>query len=170
MSIVYTYPSKTIITPTLEVKDQNLDEIIDELIRAAVKMDGVGMAANQLGYDYQLFVAQLDNDGDWQTIINPKILEYKGSTKTEEGCFSLPGFFEYVERAAFIRASWTDRHTGNEVFDEFRDQAAVIFQHEYDHLQGKTILNRVSPVVRKMIVNKIKKLNKIGQWQLSYEV
>lgn len=174
---VYTYPSKEIINKTslltmADLSDPKFTQIMDEMIYAARRLDGVGIAANQIGYPYQMFVAQTEENGDFEIYVNPKIKVMKGWRKTEEGCFSLPGFFEFVERADFIELEFyklSDAIIPEKYVKEFQGQAAAVIQHEYDHLQGMTILNRVSPVVRTLMLNKIKKHKKSGLWKTYYE-
>ena len=89
-------------------------------------------------------------------LINPEILEKDGTTVTEEGCLSVPGYFEEVERADHVKVRYLDRD-GNEQVSEFEDLLAVCVQHEIDHLDGRLFVDYLSEVKRQRIRKRIEK-------------
>jgi peptide deformylase len=99
----------------------------------------------------RLLVADVSSDGDAPyALINPVILEKDGSTVSEEGCLSVPGYYEEVERAEHIRVRYQDRN-GDEVEAEMEGLLATCVQHEIDHLDGKLFVDYLSEAKRSRI-------------------
>ena len=115
------------------------------------------MAATQVDVHQRLLVADVSPDkSDPHVLINPEIIEKDGVTVTEEGCLSVPGYFEDVERAQHIRVKFLDRD-GNEVEMEAEGLLAVCIQHEMDHLEGKLFVDYLSEAKRTRIRKKLDK-------------
>jgi len=118
---------------------------------------GIGLAATQVDVHRRLLVADVSADkDDPHVFINPEILEKDGVTVTEEGCLSVPGYFEEVERAEHIRVRYLDRD-GKERDEEFRGLLAVCVQHEIDHLDGKLFVDYLSEAKRTRIRKRLEK-------------
>jgi peptide deformylase len=105
----------------------------------------------------RLLVADVSPDkSDPQVLINPEILEKDGVTVSEEGCLSVPGYYEEVERAEHIRVRFLDRD-GAEVEMEADGLLAVCIQHEIDHLNGKLFVDYLSEAKRQRIRKRLVK-------------
>lgn len=155
----------------------NLKELIDNMFETMYKADGIGLAAPQVGLDIRLFVIDLeplaeDNPkykGFKKVFINPKIVEYFDEpVKMEEGCLSLPGINEVVEREKKIRIQYFDENfvSHDEVYDDF---FARCIEHEYDHIEGKLFIDHISGIRKQLIKGKLNNLIK-GKTNCHYRV
>ena len=151
--------------PVLRKRAKEIDEIDDDLRALAEQMfetmyaaDGVGLAGPQVGVSKRIFVMDIrDPEVSPRAIVNPVVVERAGLDSAEEGCLSVPGVSEIVERAARVVMEGLDID-GNEVRIEAADLLARCIQHEIDHLDGILFLDRVSPLKRKMLVKKFRRL------------
>lgn len=164
---IYTYPGNIVLTPCKEVfhlPSNEIDELIEDLKISMEEREGMGMAANQLGVDKQVFVMKKEDQEEPIVCINPRIIEAsKEMESDQEGCFSLPGFAEFVPRHKKISVFY--RHpTGDSATETLVGMDARVFQHEYDHVMGKTFLDRVSPLKRSIIAKKLNKYIGQGTW------
>ena len=95
---------------SVETVDDALRQVIDDLFETMYAAPGIGLAATQVDFHKRLLVADVSADKtDPHVLINPQILEMDGTQVTEEGCLSVPGFYEEVERAEHIRVCFLDR-------------------------------------------------------------
>ena len=141
-------PSKILKQKLTEVK--KITPAIKTLISAMrvkmVEAKGVGLAANQVGEDLQIFVIDktlADENGVPDAYINPEITEYSRETgELEEGCLSIPEYFVDIPRAKKIKLKALDEN-GNKIKIKARGFLARVLQHEYDHLNGLLIKDRV---------------------------
>jgi peptide deformylase len=118
---------------------------------------GIGLAATQVDVHKRVLVADVSADkSEPLALINPLILERDGVTVTEEGCLSVPGYYEEVERAGHIRVRFLDRD-GEEVEMDADGLLAVCIQHEMDHLDGKLFVDYLSEAKRQRIRKKLVK-------------
>ena len=150
--------------PVLREKCVPVADIDDDLRRLAEDMqetmydaDGIGLAAPQVGVPVRLFVYDVrDADLAPGVLVNPEIVEARGTSKEEEGCLSIPGLAEIVERSASIvvRGLGLD---GEPVEIRAEGLLSRCIQHETDHLDGVLFLDRVSPLKRKMLLAKWRK-------------
>jgi peptide deformylase len=141
----------------VERVDDELRVLIDDMFETMYDAPGIGLAATQIDVHQRLLVADVSADkDDPHVFINPVITEKDGVTVTEEGCLSVPGYFEEVERAQHIRVRYLDRH-GAEREDEFEGLLAVCVQHEIDHLDGKLFVDYLSEAKRQRIRKKLEK-------------
>ena len=114
------------------------EKLIEELIHAMIKYEGMGLSACQIGVDLKVFVMRFN--GDAIACFNPRITHYsEETTYMREGCLSYPGLFFPVTRAQGINATYLGK-VGDEMNASFIDISAKIFQHEYDHMIGKVYL------------------------------
>lgn len=158
------YPNNILMSPTKEVSlfgRQRLDPIVNLLFEKNKQYRGVGLAANQINIDQSIFVIDYQNKEDSTSymgvFINPEIVSHSQETITiPERCLSIPGVQINKERWKTIKVRWRDVESGIHE-DEFTGMKAIIFQHEYDHLQGRTIINSLPAVKQKMLVEKMKK-------------
>ena len=141
----------------VDVVDDALRTLIDDLFETMYAAPGIGLAATQVDVHRRLLVADVTADkDDPHVFINPEIIEKDGVTTTEEGCLSVPGYFEEVKRAEHIRVRYLDRE-GRECEGEFEGLLAVCVQHEIDHLDGKLFVDYLSEAKRSRIRKKLEK-------------
>lgn len=137
--------------------DDALRRLIDDMFDTMYEAPGIGLAATQIDVHRRLLVADVSGErADPHVLINPEILEKDGVTVTEEGCLSVPGYFEEVERAEHIRVRYLDRD-GKEQTSEFEEMLAVCVQHEIDHLDGKLFVDYLSEAKRQRIRKRLVK-------------
>ena len=141
----------------VDVVDDALRTLIDDMFETMYAAPGIGLAATQVDVHRRLLVADVTTDkDDPHVFINPEIIEKDGVTTTEEGCLSVPGYFEEVKRAEHIRVRYLDRE-GRECEGEFEGLLAVCVQHEIDHLDGKLFVDYLSEAKRSRIRKKLEK-------------
>ena len=141
----------------VEAVDEALLTLIDDMFETMYEAPGIGLAATQVDVHRRLLVADVSPDKtEPHVFINPEILEKDGVTVTEEGCLSVPGYYEEVERAEHIKVRYLDRD-GAERVGEFVGLLAVCVQHEIDHLDGKLFVDYLSEAKRQRIRKKLEK-------------
>lgn len=141
----------------VEGVDDALRELIRDLFETMYDAPGIGLAATQVDVHKRLLVADVSSDkSEPHALINPEIVEKDGVTVTEEGCLSVPGYYESVERADHIRVRFLDRN-GQAVEMEAEGLLAVCIQHEIDHLDGKLFVDYLSEAKRQRIRKKLEK-------------
>jgi peptide deformylase len=116
---------------------------------------GVGLAAPQVGAPLRLMVMD-DGKGGARALVNPEIIDRRGSVVAEEGCLSIPGIFADVERSEWIRVEAGDED-GKPLSMELRGFPARVVQHEMDHLDGILFVDRLPPVARDRIKRRIQR-------------
>ncbi len=118
---------------------------------------GIGLAATQVDVHRRLLVTDVSTDkSEPHVLINPVIIEKDGVIVTDEGCLSVPGYYESVERAEHVRVRFLDRD-GEETEMEADGLLAVCIQHEIDHLDGKLFVDYLSEAKRQRIRKKLEK-------------
>jgi peptide deformylase len=140
--------------------------LIDDMIQTMYAAPGIGLAAPQIGVPVRVFVVDLSSGRDPDaliTMINPAFVEQEGLQLEEEGCLSVPGFVATVPRPQRVIVRGLDRD-GREHVREGSGLLARAFQHEMDHLDGRLFLDRLRGIRRDLIVRKIGKLSRTGQW------
>ncbi|MFZ4576780.1 MAG: peptide deformylase [Myxococcota bacterium] len=139
----------------VEVFDAELHQLLDDMADTMGEADGLGLAANQVGVSLRIFVMDVPIDDDTRTgrieVINPKVKAKRGELKYEEGCLSFPGVHENVIRAAELDLDFVDRH-GQPQAVTARGLVSVCIQHELDHLDGITFVDRLSPLKRRIVL------------------
>jgi len=150
------------VLPETDPKDPALQEFIPDLIHTMYERDGVGLAANQVGSEFRVFVIDpfWAHEGEQKNpivMINPVIESRDGEVVGEEGCISLPGIYADVHRSARISYSYTDLQ-GKRIQESAEDFKAVVIQHEYDHLEGIVFTDRISTLARLRLKGKLKDL------------
>jgi peptide deformylase len=136
--------------PISEV-DETVRRLIDDLFETMYAAPGIGLAATQVDVHRRVLVADVSTDGsDPHALVNPVILQKDGVAVSEEGCLSVPGYYEEVERAQLVRVRYLDRN-GAEVESDFDGLLAICVQHEMDHLDGKLFVDYLSEAKRSRI-------------------
>ncbi|WP_027178305.1 peptide deformylase [Maridesulfovibrio bastinii] len=155
------YPEAVLAEKCSEVKEitPELKELIDNMVETMYEDDGIGLAAPQVGKAIRLIV--IDPSGpksreDLHVIVNPVIIEREGEVDSEEGCLSCPGFSCVVKRSEKVTVTGMDEN-GNDVRIEADQMKAIVLQHEIDHLEGITLVNKVGRLKKAMYDKKIKK-------------
>ena len=142
---------------TVERVDDAVRRLVDDMLETMYAAPGIGLAAIQVNVPKRVITIDISEHGDQPLcLINPEILELAGRIETEEGCLSLPGIYESVERADAIRARGLDRD-GQAVEFEAEGLLAVCVQHEIDHLDGKLFVDYLSQLKRQRIRKKAHK-------------
>ncbi|MFQ5982233.1 MAG: peptide deformylase [Woeseiaceae bacterium] len=137
--------------------DDDLKRLIDDMFETMYAAPGIGLAATQVDVHKRLLVADLSTEkDDPHVLINPEILTKDGVAVTEEGCLSVPGYFEEVERAERIRVRYLDRE-GDTIERDVDGLLAVCIQHEIDHLNGKLFVDYLSEAKRQRIRKRLEK-------------
>ncbi|OUS38785.1 peptide deformylase [Oleispira antarctica] len=158
------YPDKrlrTIAKPVTEVTD-NLRKIIDDMFETMYEAPGIGLAATQVDVHLRIVTMDLSEEKDEPLVfINPEVTVLEGELESmQEGCLSVPGFYEDVTRVEHCLVKALDRD-GKEFELEARGLLAVCIQHELDHLEGKLMVDYLSPLKRNRIKSKLEKQHKI---------
>ncbi len=148
---------RTVAKPVEKV-DERIRKLVDDMFETMYDAPGIGLAASQVDVHEQVIVIDTSEDrSDPRVFINPEITVLDDELGSyDEGCLSIPGFYESVDRPTHIRISALDRD-GNR-FEEVPDGIlAVCIQHEMDHLQGKLFVDYLSPLKRNRIRSKLEK-------------
>ncbi|HOO33045.1 MAG TPA: peptide deformylase [Thermotogota bacterium] len=134
---------------------EELQKLIEDMVRLMYAEDGAGLAGPQVGVSKSLFVGD-DNSGDgWKAYINPEILDFSDEKEVaEEGCLSVPDIFENVERAKEVRIRYNDPE-GNVHEETLSSYKARIVQHETDHLNGILFIDHLSTLKRRLLKKKL---------------
>ncbi len=141
----------------VESVDDELRALIDDMFETMYDAPGIGLAATQVDVHRRLLVTDVSADNsEPYVLINPEILEKDGVTFTDEGCLSVPGYYEEVQRAEHIKVRFLDRN-GDETEMEAEGLLAVCIQHEMDHLDGKLFVDYLSEAKRQRIRKKLMK-------------
>ena len=131
--------------------DDALRELTDNMFETMYAAPGIGLAATQIDVHRRFLVADVSADNNEpHVLINPVILGKDGVQVSEEGCLSVPGYYEEVERAEHIRVRYQNRD-GDEVETDMEGLLAVVVQHEIDHLDGKLFVDYLSEAKRSRI-------------------
>lgn len=143
----------------VETIDEDILTLLDDMVETMYEAKGVGLAAPQVGVSKRIFVCD-QGDGVVRKIINPVIIPLTQETiEYEEGCLSIPGIYKKVQRINQIQINYTNEK--NEKVQEIVEGfLAVLMQHEFDHLEGTLFVDKVSPVAKRMISNKLKNMKK----------
>jgi peptide deformylase len=139
------------------VVDDAIRKLAADMAETMYAAPGVGLAATQVDVHKQLIVIDISDTRDnLQVLINPEILESRGQSDCEEGCLSVPGIFEKVTRAEWVRVRALDLE-GNARIIEADGLFSVCIQHEMDHLKGKVFVEYLSPLKQNRILGKLRK-------------
>ena len=141
--------------------DDKIRKLVDDMLETMYEAHGVGLAASQVDVHQRVIVIDVSDEKDSPLcLINPEIFEKDGVKEGEEGCLSVPGFFEKVNRAEHIRVRALDKK-GQPFEFEATDLLAVCVQHELDHLEGKLFVDHISSLKRQRIKKKLEKSHRM---------
>ena len=143
--------------------DSTVQQIIEDMFETMYAEEGIGLAATQVNIHQRIIVIDTSEDRTGQLVlINPEMLEQRGSTGIEEGCLSVPEC-----RALVPRAEWVKIRAMNLQGEQFELETdgllAICIQHEMDHLVGKLFVDYLSPLKRQRIRQKMLKMDKLDQ-------
>lgn len=153
------YPDPRLRTRAAKVVqfDAALKRQIADMFETMYAAPGIGLAATQVDWHFQLVVIDVsEGKNEPQVFINPEILSREGKAKGEEGCLSVPGIYDDVERAERIRLRYQDA-SGTTHERDLEGLLAVCVQHEMDHLSGKLFVDYLSEMKRQRIRKKLEK-------------
>lgn len=139
----------------IQTFDDKLKNLAEEMIDIMHNSDGIGLAAPQVGLSIRLLVTDispLEKGYAEKVFVNPVILETWGECTLEEGCLSIPGIREDVERPEEILLKY-QTIDGEEKSEKFNGWMARVLQHEIDHLEGVLFVDYLSPVKQKLVIN-----------------
>lgn len=146
----------------VEDVDDDVRELIDDLLETMYDAAGIGLAATQVNVHRRVLVMDVSTERNApQAFINPEVTVLDDELGSyDEGCLSVPGFYEEVHRPRRVRVDALDRN--GEVFSqELEGLAAVCLQHEIDHLDGKLFVDYLSPLKRQRIRRKLEKSHRL---------
>ena len=175
--VAYGDPVLRKVAAPISVDYPKLNEIIQNMFDTMKRSSGIGLAAPQIGLSIRLFVVdatpfendERDLDGFKQVFINAQILEEEGKKwKCSEGCLSIPGIREDVDRNPNITVRYMDENFVEHT-ESYTGMRARIIQHEYDHIEGILFTDRVSPLKRGMIKKRLENISK-GYVDVDYKM
>ena len=164
---VLPYPNKKLFVSSKDVEnfDENLYKFLDDMYETMIYKHGIGLAAIQVGSPIRAIVINLLNEDGLQDknelleIINPQIIQKDGEILWQEGCLSVPGFYENVKRANHVKLKFQDRF-GLIKEIEANELLAVCIQHEIDHLDGHLFIEKIGYQKRKKFDKEFKDILK----------
>lgn len=144
----------------IEKIDNEVKQLIDDMFETMYDAPGVGLAATQVGIAKRLAVIDITSDKKGaMVLINPEILEKRDMVMMDEGCLSVPGHYDNIERSNWVKLKAQDRD--GKIYElEAEGHLAEAIQHEVEHLDGKLYIDYLSSLKRRRIQEKIKKLKK----------
>jgi peptide deformylase len=156
------YPDPRLYNKAIAVErvDQEVRRLIDDMLETMYAAPGIGLAAVQVNVPLRVITIDVSEQrNEPLCLVNPEILDRRGTVELEEGCLSVPGVYEVVPRSQWIRLQAVNRD--GDIFEmEASDLLAVCIQHEMDHLDGKLFVDYLSQLKRQRIRKKAKKLSK----------
>jgi len=167
------YPDKRLklISKEVTVFDASLHTLLDDMYDTMCSKNGVGLAAIQIGIAQRVLIInvplEVEEDKHDQPkentleMINPIIIEKEGLELFQEGCLSIPGVYEDVERAKHVKVEYYDRNGEKQSIDD-DDFLSIAMQHEMDHLDGKVFIEKFSYIKRKKFEKEWKRKIKEG--------
>lgn len=174
---IYGHPVLRKVAEDIPTDYPNLQQLIADMWETLAESEGIGLAAPQIGKSIRVVVIDLDllsddmpeYKGFRHVFINPHIVEYDDSEteSMEEGCLSLPAIHEKVTRPTRIRVQWMDEEMKPQ--DEWVEgYLARVMQHEFDHLEGKVFVDRITPLRKQLIKSKLRALAQ-GRYRCGYK-
>lgn len=152
---------KKVATPVAAVTAE-IRKLVRDMADTMYAAPGVGLAATQVDVHKRVIIIDISEHKDeLRVFINPELLSADGEAECEEGCLSVPGYYDKVTRAARIRVRAQDEH--GETFELGAEGLlAVCIQHEMDHLQGKVFVEYLSPLKRARLAAKLRKKQRLA--------
>jgi peptide deformylase len=158
---VLKYPNAALTSTTSTVAsfDEALRKEVDDMLDTMKANQGIGLAANQVGIMKSIIVANLQDEVGNRVFINPIVTSATGAISSREGCLSFPDQYEYIPRSEAVSVTYQDIE-GQPKLIEATGLLAAVLQHEIDHLEGKTIVDRMSRLKKTIFLKKLEK----GWW------
>jgi peptide deformylase len=156
---VLQYPDPRLhkVAAKVERVDDQVRSLVADMAETMYAAPGIGLAATQVDIHRRIIVIDISDTRDQlRTFINPEILEANGEAELEEGCLSVPGIYEKVVRAQWVRVRALNAEAQSYTL-EAEGLLAVCIQHEMDHLEGKVFVERLSRLKQQRILSKLKK-------------
>jgi len=153
------YPDERLhkVAAKVEVFDQSIKKLVRDMAETMYAAPGIGLAATQVDKHIRLIVIDIsETHDDLKVFINPELLEKQGQKENEEGCLSVPGIYEKVNRAEFVSVRAQDEN-GKTFTIQAEGLMAVCIQHEMDHLLGHVFVEYLSHLKQTRIRAKLKK-------------
>jgi peptide deformylase len=139
-----------------------IQKLVRDMAETMYAAPGIGLAATQVDVHKRVIVMDLsETRDDLKVFINPEILSADGEAENEEGCLSVPGYFDKVVRPSAVRVRALNEH-GAPFELEASGLLAVCIQHEMDHLLGKVFVDRLSPLKRARLTAKLRKKQRLA--------
>ena len=166
------YGDPVLATPTRLVTDitQEVRDLVRDMIETMYAAPGVGLAANQVGVPLRVAVIDVTAGQEPDRVIvlvNPQVIEQEGRQVEEEGCLSVPGYTEFVQRPARAVVRALDLE-GREYTMEGTELLARAFCHETDHLDGRLFLERLAGIKRQLITKRVRRAAEAGDFEGVY--
>lgn len=140
--------------------DDQIRALAEDMLATMYSEGGIGLAATQVNVQKRIVVMDLSEQHDQPTyLINPEILACEGTEQSQEGCLSVPGYFDYVERAEKVSFRYLDLEGKSQQIDA-DGLLAICIQHEIDHLNGKLFIDYLSPLKQQRLRKKLEKQEK----------
>ena len=153
--VTYPDPRLTRVAEPVKIIDNKIKKLVDDMAETMYEAPGVGLAATQVGELKRLMVIDVSEEkNQLRVFINPEIIKKEGTAVNEEGCLSVPGFYDKVERAETVMVTALDRD-GQRFTINASGLLAVCIQHEIDHLDGHVFVEYLSPLKANRIKNKL---------------
>lgn len=147
-------------TEPITVFDADLQQLIDDMFETMYSVNGIGLAAPQIAVSKKLAIIDVSQDRSTTLcLINPTLVDQKGAALLEEGCLSIPGVYDKVPRAVWVKLSALDRY-GQPYELEAEGLLAHCIQHEMDHLNGRLFVDYLSPLKRELARKKLAKFKR----------
>src|SRR5210317_1948308 len=151
------------IAETVEVFDESTERLVKDMAETMYESKGIGLAATQVDVHQRIIVIDISDDkNSLITLVNPILKNYSGHQEYDEGCLSVPGFFETVKRYDLVSIDYQDEH-GQAKSLTADGLLSVCIQHEMDHLVGKVFVEKLSQLKQQRIKKKMSKLLRSGQ-------
>ena len=145
----------------VESIDHSIRTLAENMLETMYLEGGIGLAATQINFQQRVIVIDLSPEkNDPMYLINPEILTRSGTAESEEGCLSVPGYYDLVERAENISYRYLNLD-GDSVEVDADGLLAICVQHEIDHLDGKLFIDYLSPLKRQRLSKKLEKQEKL---------
>ena len=161
------YPNKKLKEKSkiVEKFDKELHNLLDSMYPIMMNTNGIGLAAIQVSHAKQVLILNIPDENDEQLednlieMINPVITEMSGETTYQEGCLSVPTFYEDINRAESLSVNYQDRD-GNTKSLEANGLLSIAIQHEIDHLNGILFIDKLTSSRRRKFEKEYKKMQK----------
>ena len=160
--LAYPDPRLRKVAATVPAVTPEIEKLIRDMAETMYAAPGIGLAATQVDVHKRIVVIDVsDTRDDLQVFVNPEIVVAEGEAEFEEGCLSVPGYYDRVTRAARVRVRALDAH--GEPFElEAEGMLAVCVQHETEHLQGKVFVDHLSALKRSRLAARLRKKQRLA--------